>query len=235
MRLILPPPRPSDAPELPPAPPAPPSCGSGARVWLVRHARVADAFQDLAYGADDVPLSPEGEEETRRLARSFATEAVRVVHASDLSRASTMGRAIAEATGAPLVVDPALREIERGAWTGISKREFHARWEAQAREYWRDPWNWRVPGGDSDASLFARAWPAVMRALRAAEGGTAVVAAHANLIRVVLGRALGKAVAESYALESRPAHASLLVDARDGWRLEAFDVGADRGGAPARG
>jgi broad specificity phosphatase PhoE len=228
MRLILPPPRPPGSPD-PPVPPRVAALGTGARLWLVRHAEVAREFEQVAYGAADVPLSPQGEEHTRALAAAFGAEPVRAVHSSDLARALAMGRAFAESTGAPLVIDPALREIDRGAWTGLSKQEFHARWRAAADVYWRDPFHWRVPEGDSEATLFERAWPAVLRALRAAAGGTAVVTAHANLIRVVVSRALGCDTARSYELETGPARAMLLVDEPDGWRLAARDV--DRPGA----
>ena len=138
MRLIQPPPRPAGLPD-PPVPPAAPRHGGGGRVWLVRHAQVARDQHAMAYGASDVPLSPEGEEATRALAARFAGAPVRAIHSSDLARALAMGRAFAAATGAPLTLDPALREIDRGEWTGIPKAEFVERWHARAGEYWHDP------------------------------------------------------------------------------------------------
>lgn len=227
MRLIGPPPLPPNSAPPPPVPLPPPHSGGGGRLWLARHAEVASEYHGIAYGAMDVPLSAHGMEQTRELAAAFAGTGVRAVHSSDLSRALALGRAVAEATGAPLVVTEALREIDRGDWTGLPRAEFDARWNSAAEQYWRDPLRWRVPGGDSEESLFARAWPALLAALDAARGGTAVVAAHANLIRIVLARTTGRGVLESYRFETRPAHASLLIDSPKGWHLAAFDVGAD--------
>lgn len=227
MRLIGPPPLPPAAASPPPPPLPPAHSGRGGRLWLARHAEVAPEYHGIAYGAMDVPLSARGEEQTRELAAAFAGTGVRSVHSSDLSRALALGQAMARATSAPLVVTRALREIDRGEWTGLPRAEFDARWNSAAEQYWRDPIHWRVPGGDSEASLFARAWPALLAALESTSGGTAVIAAHANLIRIVLARTTGRGVLESYQLETRPAHASLLVDSPDGWRLAAFDVGAD--------
>ena len=229
MRLIGPPPLPP-AISAPPAPPPVPHLGTGGGIWLARHAEVAPEYHGVAYGAMDVPLSQRGEEQTRALAAAFAGVRVRAIHSSDLSRALALGRALAEATGAPLIVSEALREIDRGEWTGLPRSEFDARWAGAAADFWRDPLRWNIPGGESEAALFGRAWPAVLAALEAAEGGTTVIAAHANLIRIVLARATGRGVRESYELETRPAHASLLLDAREGWRVAAFDHGADAAG-----
>jgi hypothetical protein len=57
------------------------------------------------------------------------------------------------------------------------------------------------------------------------------VTAHANLIRVLIGRALGASVEESYRYASAPAGASLLVASPEGWRLERFSVSDPSEGA----
>jgi len=223
VRILAPPPRPPRAAPAA-APPAAAPLGTGGRLWLVRHARVARALRPVAYGSQDVPLSHAGRAQTRRMGEAFRGLEVNALASSDLARARAMGAAIARATGAALRETPALREIDRGRWQGVSREEFHARWMATAEEYWRDPYRWRVPGGDSDESLTARAWPEVERAVRAAAGGTAVIAAHNNLIRVVVARALGVETPDSYRFATDPARATLLVDRPDGWELRALNV-----------
>lgn len=220
VHLITPPQRPAGVPAPPVPIPAVHGPGLGARVWLVRHARVAEDYHAVAYGDLDVPLSAEGEAQTAATGRSFAAQTVDSILSSDLVRAAEMGRAIAANCGAPLRYDPALREIDRGDWQGLPKLEFRDRWHAAADAYWQDPWNWRVPGGDSDAAMFARAWPVLEQGIAEVAGGTLVVTAHANLIRVLIGRALGITVEESYRYSTDPAMANLLVDGPDGLRIE---------------
>ncbi len=198
--------------------------GTGTRVWLVRHATVHEDWQQRAYGDLDVPLSDLGLAETRAMAARFAGVPVAQVVASTLARARAMGEGIAAAAGAPLALDANLREVSRGAWQGLATSEFRARWEADAAAFRRDPWNWKGHGGESDADLFARGWPVVEHAVRAHAGGTIVVASHYNLIRALVSGALGLAAHESFAFRIRTAHAALLVDAPDGWRLAARDV-----------
>jgi len=222
--LILAPPRRPAGAAPAPAPPAAASLGTGGHLWLVRHARVAREFRPIAYGSQDVPLSDTGRAQTRRMGAAFRGLDVVAVVSSDLARARAMGAAIAGATGAPLRETPALREIDRGHWQGLSREEFQTRWTAAAEEYWRDPYRWHVPGGDSDETLAGRAWPEVERAVRAAAGGTVVITAHNNLMRVVVARALGVETPESYRFATDPARATLLIDRPRGWELGALNV-----------
>lgn len=221
--------RPIAAPAFPavdasPTRPPEPAPGSGARVWLVRHAQVHADWQSKAYGNLDVPLSEAGLAATLAMSDAFAALPVTHVQSSDLARALAMGRGIARATGAPLAVDERLREIWRGEWQGIPADEFRARWSAESERFLADPWNWKGHAGESDADVFARAWPALIEAVEAARGGTVAVASHYNVIRVLVTRALGLAPRESFAFRNEPAHATLIVDSPTGWQLVAANV-----------
>ena len=210
----------SATPVLPPLP----SHGSGTRIWLCRHAQVEAAQRTLAYGNLDVALSPEGEEQTRALWRSFAEEPIRHVRASDLYRARTLGEGIAEATGAELRMDPRLREIDRGEWTGIERSLFQERWLADAGAYHANTYAWKGHGGESDLDLFDRVYPAFEEARQTALGGTTFLAAHFNVVRVLLSRLCGVAPDESFHLPIQTAHATLIRDDADGWTVLARNV-----------
>lgn len=201
------------------------SRGLGTRLWLVRHAEVAARWHEMAYGSMDVELSECGLRDTREMAAAFEGVAVEAVLSSDLERALRMGQGIAETTGAALTTTPHLREMNRGAWQGLSKAEFVANWVAEADLYWSDPFRWHTPEGEGDERLFARAWPALEAALEPVLGGSLVVTAHGQLIRVLISRALGLSVPESYEYYLDPAHATCLVDGPGGWVLEARNIG----------
>lgn len=206
------------------APPPVPGPGSQSSVWLVRHGEVHSNWHARAYGDHDVPLSTIGEEDTRTMAAAFRGRELAGVRASPLQRALAMGRAIAGAAGAPLVVDPRIKEVWRGEWQGIAAPEFRRRWEEDRVRFLADPWNWKAHGGESDADVFARAWPALVESARAAAGATAVLACHYNVIRVLVTRALRLPLARSFAFRCDPGHAVLLVDAPGGWQLERANV-----------
>jgi probable phosphoglycerate mutase len=139
-----------------------------------------------------------------------------------------MGRGIAAASGAELTIDENLREIWRGEWQGIAAEEFRARWRADRDAFLASPWTWKPHGGESDADVFARAWPVVRAACELARGGDAALTTHYNVIRVLATRALGLKLHESFAFENDPARATLLVDAPQGWVLAASNADGPR-------
>jgi alpha-ribazole phosphatase len=227
MKAIGPPPRPPDyVPDLAGRPIAP-SHGNGSRLWLARHAEVASQWHSIAYGSMDVPLSESGERATEALGRAFARHQVDAVISSDLARARLLGEQIAASTSAPLSSSPELREMNRGKWQGIPKSEFIENWQAASEHYWRDPFRWHTPGGEGDELLYARSWPVIELALEGIAGGSLVVAAHGQLNRVLISRLLGIDTPESYEYYLDPAHASCLVDAPGGWRIESHNIGAE--------
>jgi len=203
---------------------AAPSPGTRARIWLVRHAEVHVDWQKKAYGDTDVPLSPEGELDTARMAQAFAGRPLARVTSSDLARAHAMGRAVADSTRAPLVLDARLREIHRGQWQGLASDEFRARWERDAANFLAAPWHWKGHGGESDAELCARVWPALIEAVEATPGRELALAAHYNVMRVLVTRALGLSTRQSFEFRNDPAHATLLVDEPGGFRLLGRDL-----------
>jgi broad specificity phosphatase PhoE len=224
MRLVSPPSFPVDAEGPGPAPE--PGPGSGTRIWLVRHAEVHADWHARAYGNTDVPLSETGERQTRAMGASFRGLRLDLVVASQLVRARAMGEGIALASGAPLSIDERLREIWRGEWQGLPSAEFRRRWELEREVFLADPWNWKGHRGESDAEVFARAWPALLEGIARARGGTLALASHYNVIRVLLTRALGWRPQQSFAFEHEPARAALLVDAPGGWKLAACNLAA---------
>ena len=225
MKLLLPPDRPADAQD-PQAQIAASSPGTETKIWLVRHAEVAEEFHGLAYGAADVPLSARGVEQSQAVARSFEGSRVARIYASPSQRTQAMAKLLESSTGAPLTTLEGLKEIDRGAWQGGSREDFRSRWHADAEAWWRDPWNWRPTDGECDAEVFARAWPVIVRATQEAPGSVCVVCTHANTIRALLTGALGLRSKQGYELATDPAHANLLVDVDGAWELR------DRNRAP---
>ena len=218
MKLLLPPSRPEGA-KTPEAQAAPSSPGTETQIWLIRHAEVAEEFHGIAYGSADVPLSPRGLEQSQAVAQAFEGARVARIYTSPSQRTQAMAKLLESSTGAPLTTLEGLKELDRGVWQGGPREDFRSRWHADAAAWWSDPWNWRPTEGESDAELFARAWPAVERATQEAPGEVCVFCTHANTIRALLTGALGLRSIDGYELATDPAHANLLVDTRESWEL----------------
>lgn len=237
--LLSPPPPPAGFPGEPDREPLE-SPGTGTLIWLVRHGRVT--APTTAYGDQDVPLSEAGLAQTALAAETLAaqTQPRRIV-SSPLVRARTLGEALAQRTGAPLTLDPRLKELNRGAWQGIERTEYQTRWRADRDAYWADPLHWDRHGGESEAALVARTWPALLEALgppEPAQGGRVVMAAHRQVIRALTAAAIGIPPGRSHSMRLDPAHGILIHDTPGAWtllRTNVFPPGAKHATEPRDG
>ncbi len=166
-------------------------------VRLVRHAEVAAPHQGRLYGDADVPLSADGRAASRTLARQLAAEGADRVWSSPLSRALVLAEAVAQAAGAPLVVEPDLRELHRGSWAHHSREELEAASPGALARYAADLEHGNAPDGERESQLRARVDAALARLLAAGAGGRVVVVTHAHVIRVVMRRLLGWSAQDS--------------------------------------
>jgi broad specificity phosphatase PhoE len=119
------------------------------RLLLVRHGETYLNVKRCFSGQVDDKLTPTGELQAEALAERLASERLDAVISSDLVRASKTAAAIARRHDLIVETDPRLREINMGAWEGVSVAEVEAK-EADLMARWRaDPLNYYPAGGES--------------------------------------------------------------------------------------
>ncbi len=147
--------------------------------------------EDRFAGATDVPLSNEGREQIRRLARRLASEKIAAVYASPLDRTRETARILA----APHNLEPqtrdGLREISHGRWEGLTRREVEERFPEEAAEWEKDPYTFAPISGESGLAVTARALPVLIEIVREHSGANILVVSHKATIRLLLSSLLG--------------------------------------------
>jgi probable phosphoglycerate mutase len=89
---------------------------------------------------------------------------------------------MAEATGAPLQADPALRERGFGCFEGMTYAEIEARWPEDARRWrTRDP-AFGPAGGETLQGFHARCVQAAERLVARHPGGSIALVAHGGVL-----------------------------------------------------
>ncbi len=156
---------------------------------LARHGETAENAQRVFQGQGGGPLNERGRAQAERLASRIANE-VDVIVSSDLLRARETAQFAASASNAALTLDRALREVDVGAWTGLSYEEVVARFP--------DEWNaWRagvdVPrgGGETYEHLAQRITTALVRIANAHAGKRVLVVSHGAALRSAICSTLG--------------------------------------------
>lgn len=160
---------------------------STVEVCLVRHAQSVSNASGVWQGQGDSPLSEEGRSQVDALRAALRHERYDVVISSDLSRAADTAAAL----GTEVEHDPAWREIDVGAWEGLTMVEVAERFPEQITAL-KARRTFAIGGGESWPEVFERA-DASLAAIRRrlAPGGRAIVFTHGGIIAALLSGLLG--------------------------------------------
>src|SRR5688572_27850716 len=114
-------------------------------IVLVRHGETDWNRDNRFQGHADVPLNSAGRDQVRALADRLADESFSVAYTSPLRRASESAALLAERFGIEVRMSDALKEVDVGAWSGLTVREVEdwfpdgfARWVEWRCEGWSD-------------------------------------------------------------------------------------------------
>jgi broad specificity phosphatase PhoE len=100
------------------------------RILLARHGETEWNRLGRWQGHADPPLNDLGRRQAEILAEQLAGDTVSAVYSSDLRRARETARIVAERIGLPVTEDSALREIDVGSWSGLTRDEVRERFPA---------------------------------------------------------------------------------------------------------
>ena len=171
------------------------------RLYLVRHGQVAEGHTQRYHGHNDIGLSPQGERQLRELAAQLQGAPLAGIYASDLSRSLDGAETISRGRGlAPLVI-PEFREVNFGAWEGLTFGEIMEQYPSQLEARLRDLSSFRIPGGESLKDVAARALPRLRELLARHRDAAFLIVAHAGVNRVILCEAMGLHLNHLFRLE----------------------------------
>lgn len=152
------------------------------RLILVRHGETTWNRATRIQGHTDIPLSPLGLAQAKRLAAALADEPLAAIYSSDLSRARQTAQAVSAAQGLPLRLDDKLRERAFGRFEGLSWQEIDQSYPEEAARWRRREPDFPVGGGESLTVFSARCLAAAGRAAAAHPGESIVLVAHGGVL-----------------------------------------------------
>lgn len=176
------------------------------RLILIRHGETEWNRLGRWQGQTDVPLNPGGRRQARDLADRFQHEPLDSVYSSDLRRARETAQVLAEATGAPLVEDPRLREIHLGTWEGLLFDEIRRRDGDRLDRFRAEPASERAPGGEGVLDVQRRSLAALDEIVRTHPHGSVALVSHGLTLAVIKIRLLGLPLESVWEVE--PANAA---------------------------
>ena len=157
---------------------------------LIRHGQTPWNRDGRWQGQADPDLTAEALEETRTVARVLAREHAeqpwtRLI-ASDLSRARSTASLIGDVLELRLEVDPRLRELDVGRWSGLTRSEIEARDAETLRAFERGEPGVRPGGGETRVEIRERSHAFVCDLIARHAGERILVVTHLGVIRALV-------------------------------------------------
>lgn len=151
----------------------------------IRHAQSTMNAAGLWQGQANPPLSEEGREQARALGERLAGESLSVLVASDLRRARETAEIAGHHLGIATQVEPGLRELDVGDWSGLARDEIARRWPEDFARFRAGDLDVRAGGGETRRELRTRVVTALRSLQRSYRGGRIAVVTHLGVIRTL--------------------------------------------------
>ncbi len=154
-------------------------------IFLARHGQTDWNAERRWQGHADPPLNDRGRAEARALAESLAEIGIEAIYSSDLVRARETAEIVGLCLGVAIAVDPRLREVDVGEWSGLTTPEIERTYPGAMARRREGMTGWTT--GEEMEAMGRR----VVEALVAIEDASALVITHGGPLRFVWAAAGG--------------------------------------------
>ncbi|MFD3937467.1 bifunctional RNase H/acid phosphatase [Streptomyces sp. NPDC058611] len=196
-----------------------PDMGTPATFVLLRHGETALTPQKRfsGSGGSDPELSAAGRRQAAAVAESLAARGtVQAVVSSPLRRCRETARAVADRLGLTVTVEEGLREVDFGAWEGLTFAEVRERFPDDLQAWLDSPRAAPTGGGESFAAATRRISATRDRLLAAHAGRTTLLVTHVTPVKILVRLALGAPPESLFRMELSAASVSEVAYYADG-------------------
>jgi len=159
---------------------------SPTRLYLLRHGEVESRYHRVFGGKIDMELSPLGHQQVKALADYFRRHPPHVMYASPMKRVQQTLEPLAKWTDLTPIILPGLREVDFGAWTGLSWEQVYERFKVSAFDWLKELEAGSISGAESTGDFRKRVDESLKQILLQAAHKEVAVVAHGGVIRMLL-------------------------------------------------
>ncbi|MFB7467167.1 bifunctional RNase H/acid phosphatase [Streptomyces sp. NPDC056224] len=196
-----------------------PDMGTPATLVLLRHGETALTPQKRfsGSGGSDPELSPAGRRQAAAVAEALAARGtVQTVISSPLRRCRETAQAVADRLGLDVTVEEGLREVDFGAWEGLTFAEVRERFPDDLQAWLDSPKAAPTGGGESFMAATRRISATRDRLLAAHAGRTVLLVTHVTPVKILVRLALGAPPESLFRMELSAASLSAVAYYADG-------------------
>ncbi|WP_405493417.1 bifunctional RNase H/acid phosphatase [Streptomyces sp. NBC_00096] len=196
-----------------------PDLGAPATFVLLRHGETALTPQKRfsGSGGSDPELSEAGRRQAAAVAESLAARGtIETVISSPLRRCRETAQAVADRLGLEVTVEEGLREVDFGAWEGLTFAEARERFPEDLQAWLDSPRAAPTGGGESFQTATRRISATRDRLLAEHAGRTVLLVSHVTPVKILVRLALGAPPEALFRMELSAASLSAVAYYADG-------------------
>lgn len=159
-----------------------------AKLILLRHLESQWNKENKFTGWTDVPLSKEGIESAKEVARKLIGFKIDIIYTSPLIRNRETVSLVIKNKNISIIEDKALDERNYGKLQGLNKDEVKKQYGQEQVRLWRRSWDQAPPGGESLKDVYNRAVPFYKKYIEndLKQGKNVLVVASHNSLRAIV-------------------------------------------------
>ena len=196
------------------------------QIALLRHAQTD--LHGCFCGHSDPSLSIQGRNQIPSVIQSLSQIVPRAIWSSDLRRATETAEPIAKHFGLDYTTSPGFREMNFGAWEGLTWKEVELQYPEDARAWAKLFPHHRPPRGELFLELQTRVIGQLEHLAAHAEPGCTLAVTHAGFIRTAVGWVLGIPDERISRLGLDHGALTILENVRSHWTVTALNLSSSR-------
>jgi broad specificity phosphatase PhoE len=162
------------------------------QILLIRHGATDWNLQGRCQGVTDLDLNEVGVRQAEQIATALTKESIHAIYSSHLKRAQQTARVFSLHHRLPVVIEPAIGELDHGQLEGLTFAEIRENYSQFIQKWRTEPAEIQVPGGERLVDVARRAWNGLNRIVqRHSAEESVVVVSHNFPILGILCRITG--------------------------------------------
>ena len=162
------------------------------RLILIRHGETDWNKEEVFRGLSDIRLNETGIAQAEATAVALKPDVLEAIYSSPLKRALVTARRIALPHDIEVRLNDDFRDINFGAWQGLTEAQVKEKWPKDYERWMRSPGRMRFVGGESAKKCWKRVISALRELLWLHGTGTIVIVSHRIPIKMMTAYLLGK-------------------------------------------
>ncbi|HQP91365.1 MAG TPA: histidine phosphatase family protein [Candidatus Omnitrophota bacterium] len=154
------------------------------KILLIRHGQTQPNIERTYSGWNDIPLNKTGIKQAKKVAKFLQGLSVDKIYCSDLKRCRQFAGIAFK--GSAIETYKELREINFGAFEGLSHEEIMESFPEQYIAWLKDPLNKKIPKGEDVKNVMKRTIGFLKKITKTAGHSTIAIVSHSGPIKSIL-------------------------------------------------